>query len=128
MSEQTEPPKIPREPLTPIQVENAILDTTDLIHRGVAWHNKKYEEMLAAETDYKHAHARAFLAHQGPGTEKKPAADFATYNEREAWDTARVAEKYAEKKLEACRAELFAWQNLNNSVGSAYNAERGHGR
>jgi hypothetical protein len=113
--------------LNPVDLENQIISVKNTCHRGVDIFKEKYTAFLDAETEYEHLKAQAFLGHDGPQTEKRPAAEVASYAARKAMNFAKVEYEYTRKKLEVYIAELAALQNLNRGVRAMYNAERGFG-
>lgn len=115
------------EVLNPVDLERQILDIKNRCHNGVQIFTQKHGVFLEAETEYEHARSLAFLAHDGPQTEKRHAAEVAAYEHRQRMDQARVEFEYTKRKLEVYIAELSALQNLNKGVRAMYNAERGFG-
>ncbi|MER7167256.1 hypothetical protein ABT336_14450 [Micromonospora sp. NPDC000207] len=111
--------------LNPVDIEAAIRSCSDRIANGVRVCSERYDAFLKADTAYDQAFARAYMAHQGPQTEKKYAAELATATERAARDAADVAYRYADRTAKALEMELRAWQSVNASVRSMY-AVTGH--
>ena len=110
------------DPLTPVSVEARILEISNRIAKSARVCNDRYVTFLEADRDYDRAYAQAFLNHQGPQTEKRYAAEEATYDERTARDVADAAYRYADRLSKALQAELMAMQSVNKSVISQFNA------
>lgn len=108
--------------LTPVAVENHIRELSTRIAKSASVCNERYQAFLEADRLFDQAYAQAFLAHDGPQTEKRYAADLASMGEREARDVADAAYKYADRLSKALSAELMAFQSLNKSVLAQYGA------
>lgn len=108
--------------LTPVAVESHIRELTTRIAKSAGVCNTRYGEFLDADRAYDQAFARAFLAHEGPQTEKRYAAEVATGGEREVRDVADAAYRYADRLSRALQAELLAYQSLNKSLIAQFNA------
>ncbi|UEM46348.1 hypothetical protein SEA_ENCELADUS_62 [Mycobacterium phage Enceladus] len=112
----------------PISVEKEILTTVNEISQGVIAAREAHEQKLKTEREYKRAYARAFMAHKGPQTEKKVAANIVpevmdAEDQRDAW---AVAYEYAKDNNRALSAKLDAIRSVGASVRQAYaNAGRG---
>ncbi|ADL71027.1 hypothetical protein SEQ_HALENA_62 [Mycobacterium phage Halena] len=112
----------------PISVEKEILTTVNEISQGVISAREAHEQKLKTEREYKRAYARAFMAHKGPQTEKKVAANIVpevmdAEDQRDAW---AVAYEYAKDNNRALSAKLDAIRSVGASVRQAYaNAGRG---
>jgi hypothetical protein len=115
------------EVLNPVDLEQQIIAVKNSCHQGVRVFTEKHRALLEAETAFEHARSQAFLAHDGPQTEKRHAAELGAAGERKAMDFARVEFEYTKRKLEVYMAELSALQNLNRGVRTMFNAERGYG-
>ncbi|MFI0469269.1 hypothetical protein ACH347_34785 [Saccharopolyspora sp. 5N102] len=115
-------------PLNPVEIEQAIRKCSERIHDGVKVTTDAESEAKRLRREYEAAHARAYLAYQGPAHEKKYAAELATQAEREAAETAEIAFRYAERTARAVEAELRAWQSVGASVRLMYGVETGVGR
>jgi hypothetical protein len=115
-------------PLNPVQIENAIRDCANRIATGVRVCGAQYEAFLEADRDYDRAYATAYLRHDGPQTEKRYAAEVATYEERKKRDVMDAAYRYADRQAKALESELRAWQSVGASVRSMFGvAGRGEG-
>ena len=101
---------------SPVMVEQKILEISNRIAKSAGSCNERYIAFLDADRDYDRAYAKAFLAHQGPQTEKRYAAEDATYTSREARDAADAAYRYADRLSKALQAELMAMQSINRSL------------
>ena len=108
--------------LTPVAVENHIRELSTRIAKSASVCNERYQVFLEADRAFDQAYARAFLAHDGPQTEKRYAADLASLGEREARDVADAAYRYADRLSKALSAELMAFQSLNKSILAQYGA------
>ena len=108
--------------LTPVAVENHIRELSNRIAKSASVCNERYKVFLEADRLFDQAYARAFLAHDGPQTEKRYAADLASMEQREARDVADAAYRYADRLSKALSAELMAFQSLNKSILAQYGA------
>lgn len=108
--------------LTPVAVENHIRELSTRIAKSASVCNERYQVFLEADRAFDQAYAKAFLAHDGPQTEKRYAADLASIEQREARDVADAAYRYADRLSKALSAELMAFQSLNKSVLAQYGA------
>jgi hypothetical protein len=106
--------------LNPVDIERAIRTCSDRIAASVKVCSERYSAYLTADADYDRAYARAYLAADGPQTEKKHVAELATEKERTARDTTDAAYRYADRQAKALENELRAWQSLGASVRSMY--------
>ena len=112
----------------PVSVEKDILDTVNEISQGVITARDAHERKLASERAYKRAYARAFLAHKGPQTEKKIAANIVpeVMEAEDLRDVHDVAYDYAKENNRALSGKLDAMRSVGASVRQAYaNAGRG---
>jgi hypothetical protein len=108
------------QPLSPVAVEHGIREVAERIAKGVRIVSDRYAAFLAADRAYDQAHARAYLGHDGPAHERKPAAELATVREREARDVADVAFRYADRTARALENELRAYQSIGASLRQQY--------
>lgn len=108
--------------LTPVAVENHIRELSTRIAKSASVCNERYQVFLEADRLFDQAYAQAFLAHDGPQTEKRYAADLASIEQREVRDVADAAYRYADRLSKALSAELMAFQSLNKSVLAQYGA------
>lgn len=106
--------------LNPVDVEAAIRAVADRITNGVKVCSDRYDAFLKADAAYDRAFALAYMAHSGPQTEKKYAAELATFDERTARDAADVAYRYADRQAKALQDELRALQSVGASVRAMY--------
>lgn len=114
--------------LNPVSVEAAIRECANRIANGVKVCSDRYREFLEADHALDVAYARAFMAHDGPQTEKRYAAELATEKERATRDLADAAYRYADRQNRALHAELDAYRSIGASVRQAYSvAGRGEG-
>lgn len=114
--------------LNPVDLERAIRRCADRIADGVRVCSDAYAVFLDCDRSYDRAFAQAFMAHDGPQTEKRYAAEVATSEARAARDAADVAYRYADRTAKALESELRALQSVGASVRSMYGvAGRGEG-
>ncbi|AEF57248.1 hypothetical protein [Mycobacterium phage MS810] len=112
----------------PVSVEREILETVNAISEGIIAARDALKMKLDTERAYKRAYAQAFMAHKGPQTEKKVAANIvpevmSAEDERDAW---AVAYEYAKDTNRALSSKLDAIRSVGASVRQAYaNAGRG---
>lgn len=104
----------------PVSIENAIRDCANRIARGVLVCAERYETFLTAEREYDRAYAKAYMAHEGPQTEKRYAAEVATGDERATRDVADAAYRFADRTAKALESELRAYQSVGASVRAMY--------
>lgn len=109
------------DPLSPVSVEQRILEISNRIAKSASVCNNLYIDFLTADREYDRAYAVAFLKHEGPQTEKRYAAEEATTGERKTRDVADAAYRYADRLSKALQAELMAMQSVNKSVIAQYN-------
>ena len=107
--------------LNPVSIENHIRELSTRISRSASVCNQRYVEFLDADREFDKAFAQAYLAHDGPQSEKRYAADEATMPERERRDVADAAYRYADRLSKALQSELMAYQSLNKSVLAQFN-------
>lgn len=102
--------------LTPVAIENHIRELSNRIAKSVAVCNERYGEFLEADREFDKAFASAYLAYEGPQSEKRYHADIASMGAREVRDIADQAYRYADRLAKALQSELMAYQSLNKSV------------
>lgn len=107
--------------LNPVTIENHIRELSNRIAKSASVCNSRYIEFLDADREFDKAFAHAYLAHDGPQSEKRYAADEATMPERERRDVADAAYRYADRLSKALQSELMAYQSLNKSVLAQFN-------
>ena len=107
--------------LNPVNIENHIRELSQRIAKSASVCNSRYIEFLDADREFDKAFAQAYLAHDGPQSEKRYAADEATMPERERRDVADAAYRYADRLSKALQSELMAYQSLNKSVLAQFN-------
>lgn len=113
--------------LNPVMVEQSIQKLVQQIAKGVRAVSVAHRAKLTADRLYDHAFAVAYMAHEGPQTEKKYAAEKATQKERIDRDVAEVAYAHANRQMKALEGQLSAFQTMAKSVTSMYGAA-GSGR
>ncbi len=110
------------EDLTPIRVESRIQELVGSLSDAlVAW-KKAFGQWKKAEREYDVAFATAKInvSSDVPYNDRGHHATVATVDQRTAKDVAEEAFRYAEKRLDAVRSALSAWQSINRSVQMAY--------
>ena len=115
------------EVLNPVQVELTIQQLVKQITHGVKVVSERHRAKLTADRIYDHAFAVAYMAHEGPQTEKKYAAEKATQQERTNRDIAEVAYQHAVRQMRALEGQLSAFQTISKSIQQMYGAA-GSGR
>jgi len=113
--------------INPVEVEKSIHGLVQQIAKGVKVVSEAHRRKLTADRLYDHAFAVAYMAHTGPQTEKKYAAEKATQQERIDKDVAEVAYAHAQRQMKALEGQLSAWQTMSKSVSSMFGAA-GSGR
>ena len=110
------------EDLTPVQVETRIRKLVDSLSDAlVAW-RKAFGQWKTAEREYDVAFATAKInvPSDVPYADRGHHATVETFKQRTAKDVAEEAFRYAEKRLDAVRSALSAWQSIGKSVTDAY--------
>lgn len=108
--------------LNPVDVEQTVAKTVVDIAHGVRGVSERHRSKLSADRLYDHAYAVGYMAHEGPQTEKKYAAEKATQQERIAKDVAEVAYQHALRQMRALQGKLSAFQTIAKSVNQMYGA------
>lgn len=111
-----------REVLNPVEVEKAIRHAVDEVAQGVEIVTVRLTTYREAQRLYDLAYAQAYMAHRGPQTEKRIAAEIETTHLRHDKDVAEVAWKYAERRCAAAESTLSAYQTISKSVRAMYGA------
>jgi hypothetical protein len=88
---------------------------------------ERHRAKLSADRLYDYAYAVAYIAHEGPQTEKKYAAEKVTQQERIGKDVAEVAYPHALRQMKALEGKLSAFQTIAKSVNQMYGTS-GSGR
>lgn len=120
--------QIPIDGWNPISIEKAILDTVNQAAQGVSVATRAYKDFLAKQRAYKQAHARAYMQHKGPQTEKKIAVELDEQLQQAEFerDIADVAYRHARDTNSMLRDKLEAFRSVGVSVRQAYeNTSRG---
>lgn len=108
------------EPMSPVQIEESIRQIATAITKAVRNSSRAYKEFLDADHAYDLAYSRAYMCHEGPAHEKKPAAILATEDERTARDVADATYRFYDRRAKALESQLRALQSLGASVRQAY--------
>jgi len=101
--------------VNPSDLQEQILAYAQMLDEALAFLRGQTVKYADSDNAYRLAHARAYLASDGPVNERKATADLATDKERHA---AHLAEGMRQAALEAVRsrrAQLSALQTLANS-------------
>jgi hypothetical protein len=109
-------------PLNPVDVERKIEEVKTRIANGVRVVTAAERKRKEAKRVFDNAWAVAFKRAEGPIEDRKQQAVIDTMTEREAADDAEIAFKHAERTAAALEKELFAWQSINNTIRTMYNA------
>lgn len=110
------------EVINPVDLEKRIDNLSNEIAKGVRHVSSAEKKKLDTERVYDRAFAAAFLAHPGPQTEKKYAAELATEQERLDRDVAYVAFRHAERQMKALESALSSAQSRLKSVMAMFGA------
>lgn len=111
----------PTEPLNPVQVEQRIMELSNLIAAGVKKVTDALRDYRAADAAYDRAKAHAQLAAEGKTVADREAeVELATVEERDAKDVAEVAYSHVNRRVKACERELDAIRSIGASVRSMY--------
>ena len=105
---------------TPVMIEERIKRIADRIAKSVEICDERLRARQKAERDYEQVYARAYMAHDGPQTEKRYAAVIASADEKERFDVADAAFRYADRLAKALDSELDAVRSIGVSVRQAY--------
>jgi hypothetical protein len=112
----------------PVSIEQEILATVNELSHGIVTARDAHKANLDAERAYKRAYAQAFMAHKGPQTEKKIAANIVpeVMEAEDMRDVTDVAYSYAKDLNNTLGKKLDAIRSVGASVRQAYaNAGRG---
>lgn len=112
----------------PVSVEQEILSTVNELAQGIITARDAHQAALEAERNYKREYAKAFMAHKGPQTEKKVAANIVpeVMAAEDLRDVTDVAYTYAKETNSMLGKKLDAIRSVGASVRQAYaNAGRG---
>jgi hypothetical protein len=121
--------EIAPEPLLPAQVEAAIQWCLHHLSRGVLIVDEAQDKALKTAARYDRMYAHAFLAYEGPQTEKRHAAeiDEDVIVARDDRDVAKLAYEHAQRTYRRLEKELSGFQSLNKGMNAAYGATTGFG-
>lgn len=118
------------EPLNPEDLEREIQRTRNRISRGIRVCHERRVIQAEKTTAYKRAYAFAYVAADGPQTQKRYEADtdkdvMAAEDEKIVADTAYA---YAKDVADSLRDDLTALQSIMKSVIAMYGATTGRGQ
>lgn len=114
--------------LTPVDLEQKILDLKQRTDSAIDNLEKVHGDYLSADRDYDQAKAFAFLRADGNIEVRKAQTELDTADERKNRDVAEVAYRYAQRRLRAMEDELSGLQTISASLRVAYQtAGRGFG-
>lgn len=116
------------QPLNPVQMEQQILEATNLVSRSILAVSDAYDQWQQAELEYKLAYAKAYKEAAGSIEERKQTAILMTEDEAQDLKDYEVIYKRILDYQRAYRDKLSALQSLSKSVVAAYNSQAvGHG-
>lgn len=113
--------------LLPEDVERLLAELGNRLTVGGLATARAFEAYTDARRVYDLAYARAYLAHEGPQTEKRHAATVATEAEREAMDVAEVTHKTYQEQMKALEKAMSAVQSIGASVRQLIQSTTGTG-
>ena len=115
-------------PLNPVEMEQQILEATNIVAKSVRPVSDAYNDWQQAELAHKLAYAKAYTSAQGSIEERKQVAALATEDEAQKLIEAEVVYKRLLDYQRSYRDKLSALQSLSKSVVAAYNSQAvGHG-
>ncbi|MEY8565163.1 hypothetical protein [Corynebacterium sp.] len=119
----------PTEPLNPVQVEQRIMELSNMIAAGVQQVTNKLRAYRQADAAYDRAKAHAQLAADGKTVADREAeVELATIDERDAKDFAEVEYSHVNRRVKAFEKELDAIRSIGANVRQMYSvAGRGEG-
>lgn len=112
------------EPINPVQIENRITELANLLASNVRTVSESLGRYKTALREYDLEEARAYMRHQGPAHERKPASVIASIEFRRVADDAEVVWRHADRTARGVESELSAMQSLYKGVTSMYGAAR----
>jgi hypothetical protein len=101
--------------VNPAEIGEEMRRHSKQLDKGVAALREQAHEYAESENEYRLAHARAYLAHEGPAHERKAAADLATGEERYRAHLADGMKVAALEAVRSRRAQLSALQSMMNA-------------
>lgn len=115
-------------PLNPVEMEQQILEATNIVAKSVRPVSDAYNTWQQSELAHKLAYAKAYTSAQGSIEERKQIAALATEAEAQKLIEAEVVYKRLLDYQRSYRDKLSALQSLSKSVVAAYNSQAvGHG-
>ena len=108
--------------LNPVDAERKIEELSGRIARGVSVVTAAEREAKARRRDFDLAYALAYKRAEGSIKEREYDADIKTMPHREEAENAELAFRHAERTAKALEKELMAWQSINSSIRTMYNA------
>lgn len=106
----------------PAQVEKQLAETVTRLARSPQVRRDLDKARREAKRALDVAEAKALLAASGTVSEKQAQVVLAVQEEREAFDEAEVAYRYAENQARNLESEQSSWQTILRSVLATYNA------
>lgn len=113
--------------LLPEDVERLLAELGNRITVGGLETGRALEAYVTARREFDFAYARAYLAHEGPQTEKRHAATTATEVQRTAMDVAEVTYKTYQSQMKALETAMSAVQSIGASVRQMIQGSTGTG-
>lgn len=106
----------------PAQVEQKLVEVTNRIAKTPDERARWDEARREAKRVLDVAEAHAYKNSMGTVAERNAEVTLAVQEEREAYDNAEVAFRYAESQARAMENEQSTWQTVLRSVLATYNA------
>ena len=110
------------EDLNPVKVEKRIQELVQSLSDALVEWRELFRASKKADRDFDQAFALAKISvgSDVPYNDRGQHALLKTMAQREAKDVADEAFQYAERRLDAVKKALSAWQSLSNSMRTAY--------
>lgn len=110
------------EDLDPVKVEKRIQELVQTLSDALAEWRGLFRAAKEADREFDRAFALAKInvPSEVPYNDRGQHATLATMEARKAKDVADEAFQYSEKRLDAIKKALSAWQSLGNSIRTAY--------
>ena len=101
--------------MNPLEAADEMHRLSGLLDKALKVLREQAREYAEAEDAYRMAHARAYVAHDGPAHERKAVADLATSEERQRAHLADGMRQAALEAVRSRRAQISALQSLLNA-------------
>lgn len=106
--------------LSPVRVEQEILNLNNRIAKGIAVCNELYKSYQEADRIFDREYASEYLTAPGPIKDREQIAKLNSMSSRELRDDAEAKYKHADRLAKALELELRAWQSIGASLRTAY--------